>query len=680
MQANPTAPMTLDGALGSLLAAMGKGGGDGNEDGAALFASLLDNGLGETVETHNEGQQAALAGDSDEAALLALLRGVLIDPDAPTEEQEQEVTKAEDDTDQDEDGRTDVPLLGFKDSVDDPRALMRLVEQFQRVLNEAGPEPNDIGTADGLTDLLRNLGVPEAEIQQALVEVATDETGAGDLDPLTRLLLVAPDPAITDQSSDKNDRENVAALLQMLAGATKQRLSDGDETPAWSPGDARLIATSVGENKQPGTGSSGEDIAAKIAAATIPKQGLGLSDAVTPSNPNTASHPTSDALSGPTTTVSQMTAPSGVAGSTPEAGNLAGGLSEQYEQLLSEGGGISTDDSPTELVIKAAAAGPNGDGPASPGDKPKSQAGSSGTGGSSPTGAGATFTQTAGGAQPAGAETASAQAGNPSVATAATAPAAQDSGAFTLGPGFEAMADLAWQQRPTVLNSSALLAGLDFGFGAQTVAPSQFSQGGFGGGFAQGGSSQGGDGQAGNQSGGQSSGQSGGNDGAPSENQFTQSLDLVRRGGDQLETLFNKSELNRAAQSQINFAVQRALQSGQSQFVLQLNPKELGQIEVRMQFEQNRLKLKVITERADTMEILKADSSLLERMFQDAGIESSAEDFEFTYFGADPETDPQRQQDGSGTGAERSQQPVPERLAPPAEPRRWTPMGVSFLA
>jgi hypothetical protein len=359
-------------------------------------------------------------------------------------------------------------------------------------------------------------------------------------------------------------------------------------------------------------------------------------------------------------------------------GNLAGESSEQYEQIFSGGGITNAEDGPAELVIKAAvASGPGGDSNGSPVDKPKTQAGGNGASGNGPAGGVATFTQTAAGArQLARDETALAQAGNPG--TAPTTATTHGPAALTLGPGFEAMADPAWQQRLTALNSSTLLASLDFGFGAQTLTPNQFSQGqgGFGGGF---GSHQGGDGQTGDQSGEQAGGQSRGKDGVPSKNQFTQSLDLFRRGGDQLDMLFHKSDPNRSAYSQINFAVQRALQSGQSQFMLQLNPKELGQIEVRMQFEQNRLKLKVIIERADTMEFFKADSSLLEQMFQDAGIESSVEDFEFTHAGADPENEPQSRQDGSGTAAERSQQPALEALHPPVEPRRWTPMGISFV-
>ncbi len=81
----------------------------------------------------------------------------------------------------------------------------------------------------------------------------------------------------------------------------------------------------------------------------------------------------------------------------------------------------------------------------------------------------------------------------------------------------------------------------------------------------------------------------------------------------------------------IAFEFARNLQNGASRFQIQLDPPEMGRIDVRLDLDKsNNLNARLSVERIETLDLLQRDARALERALAQAGIDSSKTNLEFT--------------------------------------------------
>ncbi|MEO1067097.1 MAG: flagellar hook-length control protein FliK [Pseudomonadota bacterium] len=77
---------------------------------------------------------------------------------------------------------------------------------------------------------------------------------------------------------------------------------------------------------------------------------------------------------------------------------------------------------------------------------------------------------------------------------------------------------------------------------------------------------------------------------------------------------------------QLTVHLTRAIQAGQEQLRVQLNPAELGRVDVRLSTaEDGSVNTRIVVERAETLELLQRDVRVLERALQQSGIRLSSE-------------------------------------------------------
>jgi flagellar hook-length control protein FliK len=95
---------------------------------------------------------------------------------------------------------------------------------------------------------------------------------------------------------------------------------------------------------------------------------------------------------------------------------------------------------------------------------------------------------------------------------------------------------------------------------------------------------------------------------------------------------------------QIGFEIARQVQNGLSRFQIQLNPPELGRIDVRMDLDHNgSLNARLTVDRAETLDMLQRDARALERALSQAGLDGSKTNLEFAL-----RQDAQGRQDNGG--------------------------------
>jgi flagellar hook-length control protein FliK len=82
--------------------------------------------------------------------------------------------------------------------------------------------------------------------------------------------------------------------------------------------------------------------------------------------------------------------------------------------------------------------------------------------------------------------------------------------------------------------------------------------------------------------------------------------------------------------SQISVHIQRALQDGLDRVRIQLDPAELGRIDVKLELgHDGRLQAAIGAERHETLELLQRDARQLERALQEAGFKTDQQNFSF---------------------------------------------------
>lgn len=81
---------------------------------------------------------------------------------------------------------------------------------------------------------------------------------------------------------------------------------------------------------------------------------------------------------------------------------------------------------------------------------------------------------------------------------------------------------------------------------------------------------------------------------------------------------------------QVHVTVKQAIKQGSDHIMIQLDPADLGRIEVRMDIHHDgRAHLMMIADNRDTLDMLQRDVRMLERMLQEAGLDTSSQDMQF---------------------------------------------------
>lgn len=82
---------------------------------------------------------------------------------------------------------------------------------------------------------------------------------------------------------------------------------------------------------------------------------------------------------------------------------------------------------------------------------------------------------------------------------------------------------------------------------------------------------------------------------------------------------------------QVQVTIQQAFRAGMDRVQIQLDPADLGRVEIRMDLTQDgRAQLVVTADNKDTLDQLQRDARLLERALQEAGIDADAQNMEFS--------------------------------------------------
>jgi flagellar hook-length control protein FliK len=85
-----------------------------------------------------------------------------------------------------------------------------------------------------------------------------------------------------------------------------------------------------------------------------------------------------------------------------------------------------------------------------------------------------------------------------------------------------------------------------------------------------------------------------------------------------------------APAEQLGVHIQRAVRDGNSRITVQLNPVDLGQVDVHLDFARDgRVSATILADRPDTLDMLQRDARLLERSLQDAGLQTGSGSLSF---------------------------------------------------
>lgn len=121
------------------------------------------------------------------------------------------------------------------------------------------------------------------------------------------------------------------------------------------------------------------------------------------------------------------------------------------------------------------------------------------------------------------------------------------------------------------------------------------------------------------------------------------------------------------AHEQVAVQIQRAARNGMGRLTVDLQPAELGRVEIKMSVDKDKnVTASVVVDRPGTLDLLQRDVRNLERILQDAGLQTGAGSLSFSL--RDPGSGGQGQSGGSGTSG-RGQSASGEAVAPAAAAR-----------
>jgi flagellar hook-length control protein FliK len=100
-----------------------------------------------------------------------------------------------------------------------------------------------------------------------------------------------------------------------------------------------------------------------------------------------------------------------------------------------------------------------------------------------------------------------------------------------------------------------------------------------------------------------------------------------------------------AAARQIALQITKALDQDRTEIRIRLDPPELGEVDIQLEFRDLRLIASINAERPDTLDLLQRDSRSLARALREAGLELADSDLSFAHDGRNdrPDTDSQPQ-------------------------------------
>jgi flagellar hook-length control protein FliK len=98
-------------------------------------------------------------------------------------------------------------------------------------------------------------------------------------------------------------------------------------------------------------------------------------------------------------------------------------------------------------------------------------------------------------------------------------------------------------------------------------------------------------------------------------------------------------EAGRHPATQMALEITRSLDQHRTEIRIQLDPPELGDVDIHLEFRDLRLTATVSTERLDTLELLQRDARTLVRAFREAGFELADSDLSFAYNGRNDRPD-----------------------------------------
>lgn len=120
------------------------------------------------------------------------------------------------------------------------------------------------------------------------------------------------------------------------------------------------------------------------------------------------------------------------------------------------------------------------------------------------------------------------------------------------------------------------------------------------------------------------------------------------------------------AAPQVASAITKAIQNGDTRFMIRLDPPQLGKVDVQLDvLSDGRVHATLSAERGDTLDVLQKDARLLERAFQDAGLKPDQLNFQLRQedkrgpFGFDGDG-----QAGKGDGDETAGDAIEEQMPP----------------
>lgn len=128
---------------------------------------------------------------------------------------------------------------------------------------------------------------------------------------------------------------------------------------------------------------------------------------------------------------------------------------------------------------------------------------------------------------------------------------------------------------------------------------------------------------------------------------FTDSLRTA--SADRIAATQDRQTLPTPATEQVKVKLVKAALGGLDKIKIQLNPSELGKVEVRLEIgSDGAIRGTVIADKPETMDLLQRDAKQLERALQDAGLKTGGDSLDFQMRGGG--TNEREQHAGSGNG------------------------------
>jgi hypothetical protein len=93
------------------------------------------------------------------------------------------------------------------------------------------------------------------------------------------------------------------------------------------------------------------------------------------------------------------------------------------------------------------------------------------------------------------------------------------------------------------------------------------------------------------------------------------------------------------ATRQVMLQISRGLDQDRTEIRIRLDPPELGEVDIQLEFRDLRLTASVSAERSDTLDLLQRDSRALARALREAGLELADSDLSFAHNGRNDRPD-----------------------------------------